>query len=321
MCLKKIISSLAALFLVLVVCAPVPAQAYLVDKIAAIVNGDVILQSDVERFERTLTLRKELDPLFGFSPELEGGRLDRAKTLDFLIQERLITQTFKIADSEVEQEIQNVQRMNNLSREQLVEFLSNKGFDFKEYFELMRTGLSKRNLLDREIRTRVNVSDDDVRNYFYNMAAKNSKIPLEYSLQLISINLRSYKTPKAAEDAAEAALRSIVQGESFAEVAKRVSDDASAQSGGDIGFSSSDSLVEPLRSAVRKLQIGEVSRVLKAPNGYIIVKLVDARSTESEKLKEMKEEIRERLAKEEYKKQLVLWAERARNNAFVHINP
>ena len=308
-------------FLLAALLGPVSsAHAGLVDKIAAVVNSDVILLSDIQRFERTLTLRKELDPLFGFSEDMEGGKPGRAKVLDFLIQEKLITQNFKIPDADVEQEIQSVQRNNNLDRNQLLDFLKSKGFTYDEYFDLMRVGLSKRNLLDREIRTRVNVSDDDVRNYFFNMAMKNSSVPLEYALQLIVVSPGSYKSPRDAEEAAHQALRAIKQGEPFAEVAKRVSDDSTSQSGGQLDYVPGEQLAEPLRSAVRKLQIGSVSEVLKAPNGYLIAKLVDARSSESQKLIEMKEQIREQLAKEEYKKQLFIWAERARNNAYVHVN-
>jgi peptidyl-prolyl cis-trans isomerase SurA len=296
------------------------ANAKLVDKISAVVNADVILLSDIERFERTLNLRRELDPLFGFTEGMASGTPAKPKITDFLIQERLITQNFKVTDTEVEQEIQSVQRNNNLNREQLLEFLKTKGFGFNDYFELMRIGLSKRNLLDREIRTRVNVSDDDVRNYYYNMAVKNANEPLEYSIQLILVANSTYKNVAAAQDTAENALRSIKQGESFADIAKRFSDAPSASSGGEMGYVSADTLAEPLKSAVRGLQIGSLSNVIKTSNGFMIVKLLDARSTESEKFKAMKEQIREQLAKEEYKKQLVLWAERARNSAYVHVN-
>ena len=298
------------------------ARAVLIDKIDAVVNSEVILRSDVERFEKTLSLRRELDPLFGIAEGMESGKAPSPKVLDFLIQERLIAQTFKIADADVEQEIQSVQRNNNLDKDQLADFLKTKGFTYDEYMDLMRTGLSKRNLLDREIRGRVNVSADDVRNYFYNMAMKSSTSAtnLEYSLQLIAVSLSSFKTPKAAEETAQRALRSIQQGESFAEVARRVSDDSSAEQGGALGYFPLDQLAEPLRSAVRKLQIGSLSEVLKAPNRYLVVKLVDVRSNESQKLNEMREQIRENLAKDEYKKQLVIWADRARNNAYVRIN-
>ncbi|MEW6057437.1 MAG: peptidylprolyl isomerase [Bdellovibrionota bacterium] len=297
-----------------------PAHAALIDKTAAIVNNEAILLSDARRFERTLGLRRELDPLFGFSEELEAGKLSNSKVLDFLVQERLIAQNFKVTDSEVEQEIQTVQRNNNLNREQLVDFLKAKGFSFPDYYELMRVGLSKRNLLDKEIRTRVNISEEDKRNYFYNNVMKNSKTPLEYNLQLIMISNKSYKTPKAALEAAQNALRSIKQGESFAEVAKSSSDHPSARQGGTLDYISSEQLGEPLRSEARKLAIGAVSDVIKTSDGHLIVKLLDARSTESQKYKEMKDQIEERLARVEYKKQLFIWAERARNDAYVRLN-
>lgn len=296
------------------------AQAAMIDKISAVVNNEVVLLSDVERFERTLELRKELDPLFGLSEDVSHGSPARTKILDFLIQERLVTQTFKVSDQDVETEVQSVQRGNNLTRDQLIEFLKHRGFDFSSYFELMRVGLAKRNLLDREIRTRVNISDDDVKNYYYNMAVKNESIPLEYSIQLIVVSNESYKTPAAARETAERALRSIKQGESFAEIAKRFSDDPSSGQGGELGYFSPEQLSEPIRSAVRKLQINQSSDLLTTKDAHIIVKLLDARSSQSERFLTAKEQIREQLAKEEYKKQLIIWAERARNNAYVHIN-
>lgn len=296
------------------------ANAALIDKIAAIVNAEVILNSDIDRFERAISLRRELDPLFGFSAEMDGGKPTHAQILLFLVQERLIGAAFKVADSEVEQEIQTVQRNNRLSKDDLTEFLKSKGFDYDQYFELMRVGLQKRNLLDREIRSRVNISDDDVRNYYFNQVAKSSSAPLEYAISLIAMNFKTYKNNQAAEQAAEAALKSIRQGEPFAEVARRVSDDASASSGGDLGYLSSDQLAEPLKTSVRKLQIGALSDLIRTPTGFMIVKLADIRSAENQKLVEIKERIREQLAKEEYKKQLFLWAERARNSAYVHVN-
>ncbi len=300
--------------------APAAARAALVDKIAAIVNADVILSSDIDRFERTISLRRELDPLFGFSAEMEDGKPTRAQILEFLVQERLIGAAFKVADPEVEQEIQTVQRNNRLTKDDLSEFLKSKGFNYEQYFELMRVGLQKRNLLDREIRSRVNISDDDVRNYYYNQIAKTASTPVEYSISLISINFKTHKSSRAAEQAAEDALKSIRQGEAFADVARRVSDDASASSGGDLGYLHSEQLAEPLKTSVKRLRIGALSDLIRTPAGFMIVKLADIRSAENQKLVEMKEQIREQLAKEEYKKQLFLWAERARNGAYVHVN-
>lgn len=296
------------------------AQAVLVDKIYATVNSEVILLSDIEQFEKTKPLRKELDPLFGFSAGMDTDKPDRKTTLEFLITERLIAQNFKVSDAEVDQEVLSVQRNNKLSREDLIEFLKSKNFVYDDYYELMKVGLQKRALLDREIRNRVNISDDDIRNHYFNTLSKNSTAPMDYNISLIAINFQTYKNAKAAEQMAQETLQRLRQGENFAEVAKSVSDDPSAQNGGELGFLSQDALADSLKASVKKLQIGALSEIVKTPTGLVILKLNDIRSGENQKMLEAKEQIREQLAKEEYKKQLYLWAERAKNTAYVHVN-
>lgn len=298
-----------------------PSRAALVDKIVAGVNSEVILLSDLHQFDRTVSLRKELDPLFGFSQDVTGGSsANRSKVVNFLVEERLVTQAFKVSDQDIDQEIQTIQHNNNISRNDLTSFLKTKGFNFEDYRSLISIGRAKRELLDREIRNRVNISEDDIKNRYYKSVGKDASAPLEYSIQLILINTSSYKTPQAASQMADNALRSIRQGEPFADVAKRVSDAPSANQGGDLGFLASDQLDAPLKTAIKPLQRGEVSDVLKTPTGFMILKLSDLRSTESQKYLEAKEQIREELAKDEYKKQLHLWAERARNSAYTYVN-
>lgn len=295
-------------------------HAALVDKIYATVNSEVILLSDIEQFEKTLPLRKELDPLFGFSAGMENEKPDRKTTLDFLITERLIAQSFKVSDAEVEQEVLSVQRNNKLTREDLITFLKSKNFVYDDYYELMKVGLQKRALLDREIRNRVNISEDDIRNHYFNTLSKNSSATMDYNISLIAVNYQTYKNSKAAEQMAKDTLQRLRQGESFAEVARSTSDDPSSQNGGELGFLSQDTLAEPLKLAVKKMQIGSLSELVKTPTGFVILKLNDIRSGENQKMQDAKEQIREQLAKDEYKKQLFLWAERAKNTAYVHAN-
>ncbi len=297
-------------------------HAVLIDKIIGIVNNEVILLSDINKFETSLSLRKELDPIFSFNPNMESGKPSREQILDFLVQDKLVSIAFKISDADVEQEIQSVQRNNRLSREDLITFLKSKGFTFDEYFEVMRSGLQKRALLDREIRNRVNITDDDVKNQYYNNESKGTTgSTLEYHLLMIALDYKTYKSPQDAVRYAEEITKNINQGESFIDLAKRVSDDPTSEQGGDLGYLSSDALTEPLRSAVKKLQISQISPPLKTPKGIVLLKLVDIRSTDNTALNEVREQIRERLAKEEYKKQLMLWAERAKNNAYIVTNP
>lgn len=299
----------------------IKANAVLIDRIVATVNNEVILQSDFDKFQRTLKLRKETDPLLGLDEKMRGTP-SRDKILDFLIQERLILQTFKVSDSDIEQEIQAVMKNAGITRrERLDEFLRTEGYSPKEYDELIGIAVSKRALIERELRNRVNISDDDVRNEFHKKAAKDSAIPLEYKIQLIVIDVSEHESPQIAQDRAERAYRAIRQGETFEAVVDRYSDDPSKENAGIIDdYLSAKHFNEPIPSALKNLQIGAFSEILKSDRGYIIVKLLDARSAESQQFLRQKEAIRQELADKEYMKQLYLWADRARNDAYVNVN-
>lgn len=290
------------------------------DRVEASVNAAIILKSDVEHFRKTEKLRAQLDPLYaGTSVAAKGASATEAEIVDFLINERLILQLFPVGDPEVEQEIGSIQSNNRISREELKTALTQQGFSFEDYFELIRSSAAKRNLIDREIRTKIAVTDNDVKNYFYNRLSKDSTAARSYRIRLIFVSPRSYKTPGAAKEVAQRALKSIRDGESFEEVAKRSSDDASAPSGGDLGTVTEDQISPVIREQLKKLQIGQVSDVFgSATSGFYILKLEDVKSEESQRLEKMKEEIRNQLITSEYQHQISLWLERQRQNAFIH---
>jgi peptidyl-prolyl cis-trans isomerase SurA len=296
------------------------ASPILIDKIVAIINSDVILLSDVDDFLRTLPLRKELDPLFGLHNETIDNQLNKDSIVKLLIQEKIISQTYKISNDEVEQEINLVQKNNRLTKEDLVNFLNSKGFSYDEYFDLMKMGLEKRALLDREIRNRVNITDDDIKNYYLHHYAKNKSLPINYKFSIITISFSTYNNKKTAESIANEAYQRLKQGESFESVAKNLSDDSVSQNGGDMGYLPSQSISKEVLAHLENLKIGETSGVIKTQFGFIILKLTDIKSGDESISQEIKDKIREELAKQEYKKQLSLWAERATNTAYIHIN-
>lgn len=297
-----------------------PAFSASVDRLEASVNAAIILSSDVQKFRDTTGLRQQLDPLFaGTQLAAKGEGATHAEIVEFLIDEQLIAQQFKITDGEVEQEINSIQANNRIDRQSLRDALKGQGYAFEDYFELIRISAAKRNLIDRDIRTKVTISDDDVKNYFYNHYAKKSSVPSAYKVRIIVISPSNYKSAAAARDTAERALSAIRAGESFEEVAKRASDDATASSGGDLGEMTSDQMNTQFREQLTKMKIGEVSPILgDAKSRLFILKLEDVRSQESDRLNKMKEEIRAQLSAGEYQHQIALWLERQRQNAFVH---
>jgi peptidyl-prolyl cis-trans isomerase SurA len=293
----------------------------LIDRLEASVNGSLILASDVARFRKTVRLRQQLDPLFtGTAVASAGANATTEEIEQFLVDEKIISQQFPVTDADVEQEINSIQSNNHIDRTGLRSALRDQGFTFEDYFELIRSSASKRNLIDRDIRTKVTVSDDDVKNYFLNHYAQDAGGEKTYTIKIILVSPASYKTPRAAQDVADKAYKDIQGGETFEEVAKRVSDDASAAAGGELGALTEDQMSPLIRGEVGKLQIGQVSPVLGGvKGGFFIVKLVDVKTGESPRLAKLREEIRQQLISAEYQHQIQLWLQRQRQSSFIHI--
>ncbi len=299
-----------------------PLASVLIDRLESAVNNEQILHSDVEYFRKTLLLRSQLDPMFANTPLANKEIVKDDDILQFLIDEKIITQAFPIKDAEVEQQISSIESTNRISRRELKDTLSDQGFSFNDYFELIRINLSKRNLIDREIRVKINITEDDVKNYFFNKHLKSSSLPVSYHIKIISVSPSNYKTAQAAKAVTLQAKNSIDAGEPFEAVAKRVSDDNSATTGGDLGKLEEDKLSPLFKNTINKMKIGEVSDVVgSAETNFYILKLTDISSTDPEKFKSTKDEIRNFLYSQEYQNQITLWLERQRQNAYIHKAP
>ncbi len=291
-----------------------------IDRLEASVNSDLILLSDIEKFRKTEKLRAQLDPLFANTPVAKHG-LNATDTdiVDFLIDEKLIANQFPVSDADVEQAINEIQANNHIDRATLKNALAEQGFTFDEYFEMIRQSTSKRNLIDRDIRIKVNITDDDVKNYYFNHYVPDNSGPRSYALKIISVSVKNYKSASAARKSAGTALAELRHGESFEEVARRYSDDPSGQTGGDLGLVSEDQLAPVIRDQLKSLRIGQISDIFGSrKTGYYIIKLDDVKTNDSNRYNELKEQIKSQLASAEYQRQIGLWLERRRQSAFIH---
>lgn len=292
----------------------------MIERVEAAVGPTLILYSDVTRFRSLLGLRSQLDPLFqGTALSQKGERAPDKEIVDFLVNEAMITQLFKVADAEVEQEINSIQANNKISRATLKQTLKDQGYSFEDYFELIRVSSAKRNLIDREIRTKVSIADDDLKNYFYNHYARSSEASNTYFVKMITVTVKNFRSASAAKEVANRALSRIHAGEMFEEVAKSVSDDATASSGGDLGALSSDQMSPAIRNQLRLMKIGDVSPVLgSADSKFFILKLTQITTADDERFEKMRDEIYSKLASQEYQHQIQLWIDRQRVNSFIH---
>lgn len=298
------------------------AEPVLIDRTEAFVNKELVLTSDVSHFRRTLPLRSQLDPMFaGSSISGKGSAATLAEVTAFLIDESMISQAFPVSSSEIESEINNIQVTNKITRTQLRATLKEQGFDFSDYSDLIKSSLSKKALIDREIRSRVFISDDDVKNFFYNNHLAKAGIGnFSYRIQIVRATVSNYKSAAGAKETLQRATQAIRAGEAFSEIAKRFSDDPSATTGGELGVFTEDEMNPQIKNQVKKLKIGETSEILgDDKSSYFILRLADLKTGQEEKLERMKEEIRNQLMVSEFQHQIQLWIERKRADSYIYI--
>lgn len=302
---------------------PAQAESRLLDRLEASVNASPVLRSDLIQFRKTLPLRAQLDPLFAGSALAEkGAQASDEEITSAIIQDLLILSAFPVTDAEVEQEIQSIQAANRIDRSKLRSALNQQGFTFENYFELIRVSTAKRNLIDRDIRTKVTVSDEDVRNHYLSKVAKSSSPAKAYHPKIIVLSRRNYKSEAALKETSERALAALKSGDSFEEVVARYSDDASKENGGDLGTLPEEQLSPAIRSALSKLKPGQNSPAVGDPKtALMILHLVAVAEGEDSRFLKIKEELRNQLAASEYQHQIQLWLTRQERLASVHRAP
>lgn len=287
-----------------------------VERLEASVNNQIILKSDIRKFRNTVGLRAQLDPLFGGTPLAQKGASATDEEIrDFLIDEKMITGLFPLTDTEVDQEINSIQANNHITKDQLRAAIRTQGYTFEDYFDLIRIGAAKRNLIDREIRTKVNITDDDVRAYeASHPASEKTSTPSSGASAAYGVKILVVEKKLLAQSVA----KEIADGLKFEDAVKKYSADASKDSGGDLGELTSEQLSPLIRNQVKKMRVGEVSPVIGNDKaGYLLFTLYSMRAVESESSKRRMNEIRGSLASVEYQHQLTLWLERQRQASYI----
>jgi peptidyl-prolyl cis-trans isomerase SurA len=196
------------------------------------------------------------------------------------IQVQLATQTgIRVTEQDVEQAIRTIANRNNMSVDALYDTVRRQGFDRASYHEQIRNQMAIQQLVEREVTSQVSVSESEVSNFLESrqtLAQGDS----EYNLSHIYIPIPESPTPEqinTAKSRADEVQRKVKSGEDFARAAVTYSQGPDALKGGAIGWKSAGQLPELFVATLGKLRPGEVSEVLRGPNGFHILLLNDRR--------------------------------------------
>jgi peptidyl-prolyl cis-trans isomerase SurA len=285
-------------------------HARLVDRTSALVNGEVILQSDLQSYKKNFSLRKEIDPFVGLVNLAIG---ENKENLDYLIQESLVLQKFPPTEEETEEEINAVQRNNKITREKLKEVLLAQGVNFDDYRQLMRVSVAKRKLVERELRPLAMITDEEVKNQYYTDSSlkerrKEQKLVLKYNLQQLLL-------PNSK--LSEFAHKRLKAGEDFDAVASDLGSEGAESS--KLGTISEENMNSMIKDSIQGLKVGESTKPISAGTGYMILKILEISAPTDPVFEREKERIRSVLFQKALLGQLKLWTERERSQSYIHI--
>lgn len=263
--------------------APAPRPAsnapVMLERVVAVVNDEAVTSFEMNEQKRVLLTSLREARLQPPAPDV----LDK-QVLERLITERALLQFAKetgirIDDTTVDRTIQRIAQENKLSPEEFRKVLQREGIPYPRYREDIRRELTIQRLRDREVENRIFISDPEVDNY---MATVNAQAggENEYLISHILVRVPEQSSPDQIDQRrarTEDALKRVLAGEDFAQVAVAYSDSPDAQTGASLGWRTPARLPSVFVDPVRGLKKGETSGVLRSPAGFHIVKLVDSR--------------------------------------------
>jgi peptidyl-prolyl cis-trans isomerase SurA len=313
-----------ALALALVLAAP-PAAGRIVDRIAAVVNTDVITLSEVDAaLQRRPDLMDELRE--AVDREQIHAKM-RRKALDQLIAERLLEAEIrkldiKATELQIERAFELQIQANRTTRERFGEELRKAGYTVSTYKEELARRLQRQMLLERLFLPKIKVADEDVKNYYtQNVNAINAEA-VEYCVSHILLQTPAGAPKEAVETqqklAEELAARAK-KGEDFADLARKHSADPTATRGGDLGCFRRGVMVAEFEKAVFGLRKGEISGVVRTQFGFHVAKLYDIKGSGVRPFAEVKEQIRLKLVQDAMERQVQRWVEEQKKKAFVDV--
>lgn len=253
------------------------------DKIVAVVNSDVILQSELDDAMDAAKLQIQQRNI---TPPPED--VLRSQVLDRLILTRLQLlkaeeDGIRVDDRELNQVINDIANRNGLTVTQFMDQLKAEGLDPADVRDQLRDEVTINHVRQHEVDSRVTITDQDVDLY---LAQQQSSSSAEYHLSHILIEVSDGASPKdraAAKAKAEDILKKIRDGADFAQMAISFSNGQQALKGGDLDWMSAGDLPVAFAKAAAHLKEGEVSDVLETASGFHIIKLDGVRSNEPRK--------------------------------------
>jgi peptidyl-prolyl cis-trans isomerase SurA len=255
------------------------AQPVEVDRIVAVVNDEVITSRELR-----LRLAQIEQQLKKQKTPLPPGDLLARQVLERLIVDKVQLQfarenSVRVDDIQLERALMRVAENNRMSLADFRKALEKDGISWMNFREDIRNEITVARLREREVDSRIVVSEGEIDNYLANPAAM-AQATEEFLVHHILVRIPEQAAPDQLQRLrarADEALAQLKRGADFGQVAASYSEAPDALSGASLGWRSAERLPGLFAEALAKMKPGELSDILRSPGGLHILKLADRR--------------------------------------------
>ncbi|WP_156915833.1 SurA N-terminal domain-containing protein [Desulfatirhabdium butyrativorans] len=295
------------------------------DRIVAVVNDDIITLAELNEAMKPYE-QKILSS--GYTPERERQMLFKVREdiLNQLIEQKLTDQEIArnkltVSENEIDQTIERIKKANSMTDEGFRAALAREGITMAEYRKKMKEQLLRANLLNKEVKSKIVITRQDVQKY-YNDHPELYQVSLTYHLETIIARPEASRTdisPSVCRNALEKLLPLLKAGKPFSEIVSAVSQPGLDIRQIDLGEYRLDVMASDIRSAVAKMKPGEYSDIIETDQGFQIFRVLNTTKGEGKSLEEATPEIENKLYKDVLDETFNKWLQELRSKSVIKI--
>ena len=267
-------------FAILVLTGGLSTSEAVVDRIVAVVNEEVITLSELDRMIAPF-LKEAVRAEDRLERKEQLNRV-RRQALDTLIEEKVMDREvkksgIKATPREIEAVLEDVKKQNKVNQEGLERALAIEGMTLEQYKTQIEQRILRTKLVQWSVKVEPKGSEQQLRD-FYEQNAARYRTPVTLRPAHITFAVPKGAPPENVQESrkkCQEVLNRIRKGEDFGEMAKLYSQDPSAKDGGDLGYFKKGELLPAFEKELERLQVGEVSGIVRTDFGFHLIKLLD----------------------------------------------
>jgi len=245
------------------------------DRIIAIVDQDVITEKELQDKINSVIINLKSQKI-----DIPSENILRKQVIERLISNSLQIQMaqqtgLKISDAQVDKTIERIAEKNKLNVTDFKKTLEKDGTNFYQFREEIRNEITIAQLKEREVDSKIVITDGEIDNF---LNAQSKEVQDEFEIAHILIRVPEDASPDKLEklkNKAEEVVKQINTGKNFTQVSAAFSEAPNALEGGNLGWKKASDLPTLFVDALKKIEVGKLTPILRSPNGFHVLKLIN----------------------------------------------